>query len=521
MISIPLPWLQYMRMQCYDTPHMTIAGIYLWGFSVLLFLSAPATILTMALQLLAIFCMLTVAHTGTDKWLSSEVEYLASLGSRRTGSCAHNRLIDRIQGQLEILGLQVHTDVWTFDYEHVSSLNPGRLFINDQELRVSSTVPYSGHTEGVTAPLVAISGSTGETDWSPARDAIAVVNITNVPVDLNIIAPIWPGSPPWNQGPITAVPSVSANPVVARLSGAHQAGVKAAIYLWDGITDDLATGLYAPFNTDWLGTPAVFVSGVSADVVRAALAVNGTATVSLPGKLVPNTPTRNVWTMIPGKTHPNESVLLTTHTDGTNIVEENGHIPVLAYAKYLAEHPPRRTTVLSFITGHIHSAPLTETKRSTSRWMAEHPELWNGTCGMKAVFASCAEHLGAVAFAEDVAAGTYESTGRPEDEILYASTAELTALLRRQWRGADSKVTRVVDPNQGPVEQFGEGLPFFWAGIPEVSLITSPSWLLNEFSHLDDFDERQLIDLKSLERQVDSFVELWRTVDTMDGFFLP
>ncbi|KAI6350994.1 hypothetical protein MCOR25_010227 [Pyricularia grisea] len=470
----------------------------------------------MALRLVAVFSMLTVAFTDTGNWLLSEVEYLASLGSRRTGSCAHNRLIDRIQGQLELLGLQVNSDVWTFDYENVSSLNPGGLFINGQELRVSSTAPYSGHTPGVTAQLVAISGSTSETDWSRAKDAIAVVNITNAPVDLNIITPIWPGSPQWNQGPITAVPSVSVNPVVARLAGAHEAGVKAAIYVWDGITDDLATGLYAPFNTGWLGTPAIFVSGSSADVVRATLAVNGTATVSLPGELVPNTPTRNIWTVIPGTTHPNESVLLTTHTDGTNIVEENGHIPLLAYAKFLTDHPPQRTTVLGFITGHIHSAAFTDTKRSTSRWMADHPELWNGTFGMKAVFASCAEHLGAVAYEEDVAAGTYKSTGRPEDEILYASTPELVDLLRREWRGADPGLVRVIDPNQGPVEQFGEGLPFFWAGIPEVSLITSPSWLLNEFSHLDNFDERQLIDLEALQRQVDSFVRVWRAADAVE-----
>ena len=35
--------------------------------------------------------------------------------------------------------------------------------------------------------------------------------------------------------------------------------------------------------------------------------------------------------------------------------------------------PPRRTTVLAFITAHIHAAPFSTTKRSTTRWLADNP----------------------------------------------------------------------------------------------------------------------------------------------------
>jgi len=449
--------------------------------------------------------------SGLDAaWLESEVDYLASLGSRRTGSPTHNKLIDHIQQELESLGLEVQSQTLKFDYDKTSSLTPGRLSIDSKEIHVSSAVPYSGHTpeDGVTSKLVTLISPTNQPDWSRAAGKIAVLNITNTPFDAAGTLPLWEGSPAWGPAD-TGVPSTPANAIVAGLEKAREAGVKGIVYCWENITDVLASRVYAPFHNPWFGIPAVFVSGEDALAVRLASDSDAEATLTLTGELVPDTPTRSIWAVIPGTEKPEESILLSTHTDGTNLVEENGHIAILSYAKTLAKSPPKRTHILLFVTAHIHSAPFSNTKRSTTRWLLDHPEVWNGTS--PAVFATCVEHLGAVAWEENIQENTYQSTHKPHEDLLYVATKELAALLYKHWDGAVPGLTRAVNPSAGSQAQLGEGLPLLQAGIPEISLITIVSWLLNEFD--DGFDERQLIDVEAAKRQVESFEKLWKAAD--------
>ena len=61
--------------------------------------------------------------------------------------------------------------------------------------------------------------------------------------------------------------------------------------------------------------------------------------------------------------------------------------------------------------------------------------------------------------------------------------------------------------------QSGEGQPFLVAKIPEVSLVTSPPWLLKVYE--EGYDERTLINTQALARQVLSFERLWTKVDGM------
>ncbi|CAI4213282.1 unnamed protein product [Parascedosporium putredinis] len=392
-------------------------------------------------------------------WLESEVNYLASLGSRRTGSPAHNQLIDHIQVELETLGFKVFTQLLTFDYDDTYSLTPGKLSVNGEHLTVASTVPYSGHTpeDGVSGHLISLGNATGELDWAKATGNIAVLNISNEPLDARAAVPLWEGSPDWGSA-FTGVPSTPANTIVTGLELAREAGVKGIVYCWENISDALASRLYAPFHTPWFDIPALFVSGETAKAVRLAADADAVATLTLTGRLIPDTPTRNIWVVVPGTETPDESVILSTHTDGTNLVEENGHLAIINYAKILAEHPPKRTHILLFVTAHIHSAPFSNTKRSTTRWLLDNPEVWNGSS--PAVFATCVEHLGAVAWKEDVRENTYVSTNEPHEELLYAATPELASLLYQNWNGAIPHLIRVANPNKGPQLQPGKGYRF-------------------------------------------------------------
>ena len=262
--------------------------------------------------------------------------------------------------------------------------------------------------------------------------------------------------------------------------------------------------------------PTILVARDAAESVLQGAQANATAHVVLTGELVNDTSTRSIWAVFPGTIYPNESIIINTHTDGVNAVEENGYIALLAKAKDLQANPPQRTTIVLFVTGHMHIpafAPPAGAK-ATTRWLADNPDLWAGGPGqMKAVAGSCVEHMGAVFFQEDLAADTYYPIpDQQAEEWLYAGTTQLVSLVEQQWRGATLNLPPIINPNTN-ASQSGEGSPFVNNKIPNVSLVTSPPYLLAEFP--EDFDERQLIDLAAMARQIDSFMRIWAAFDTM------
>ena len=464
------------------------------------------------LAMAAMTPMTPICNPSDLEWYEAELDFLALLKSRRTGSPSHNMLIDHIETELNTMGLKVYTDTLNFTYDSVMS--PPMLNVDGQDIAVSSAVPYSGDTgpDGVSGPLINLIGPEQPPDWSKASGGIAVVNVTNSPLNQAAALELWPGSPEW--GYAIGNPSFTSNTIVGNLSNATDAGVKGIVYVWDHISSGNAYGQYVPFHNPEMGCPALYVARASARAVVEAANRGANATLTLSGILVDNTPTRSIWTVVNGTQNAAEAVIINTHTDGTNVVEENGHIALLTKAKDLVMSPPKRTTILAFITGHIHTAAFSNTSRVTSRWLSDHPELWNGGPGqLQAVFASCVEHMGAVNWTEDLSKDLYYPTGKQEDEYLYAATQELATLVQQNWVGANPNLTRVINPNVGPVVQPGEGQPFLAVGIPEVSLVTSPSWLLKEWQ--DDFDERQLMDLCATKRQIDSFMRIWAAVDGM------
>jgi hypothetical protein len=97
------------------------------------------------------------------------------------------------------------------------------------------------------------------------------------------------------------------------------------------------------------------------------------------GFQVPKTIARTPWTVIEGKDLKKESMIINTHTDGTKVIEENGYIALLAYAKELVVSPPRRKTILLFVGQHMHSEAFAQApRRATSRWLNQHPGYWAG-----------------------------------------------------------------------------------------------------------------------------------------------
>jgi hypothetical protein len=197
-----------------------------------------------------------------------------------------------------------------------------------------------------------------------------------------------------------------------------------------------------------------------------------------------------------------------THSDGTNVVEENGHIGLLQLARDVMAQPPQRTIVFVFTAGHLRiPAVTTGHGQATSRWLTDHPDWWAGGPGQRrAVSGLVIEHLGALEYRDDPATGDYGPTGHAEPELLYASTRELRMLADIEWRGIEPGPTRVSMPNE--LIQLGEGQPLYLERIPNISLVTVPQYLLST-------EPGDYVDVTLLQRQVDSFARLLRRLDTL------
>ncbi|KAJ7890914.1 hypothetical protein B0H14DRAFT_3126505 [Mycena olivaceomarginata] len=396
-----------------------------------------------------------------DFFYTKEIDVVAQLKSRLTGSTNHTNFVDYLEHELKSLGLEVISEY--FDFEYNTPPSSLALSVNGQSVPPSAYVPYSGDTvaSGVSGSLVQIAAPAGATvspDWAPARGKIAVVNITNTPTNGTAVFPVWPGSQQW--GAIPGIPATNAG--VKNLTAAAAAGVKG----------------YGPFKINYQGMPALYVTNQALENAQAKAGQSSTLTST--GTLIHKRRTRTLYVVVEGTHYKKESVIISTHTDGTNAVEENGHIALLAKARELAASRPKRTTVLVFLTGHLHASGFTGTGRVFERWFQDHPELWAGRV-------------------------------RVVPEWLFAATSQLAALLGKAWNGAQPGVLRAINPNKSLIEQSGEGLPLLWNNIPEISLCTGPDWLLKIWP--DDFDERQLADVPAVKRQTESFLKIWQTID--------
>ncbi len=125
--------------------------------------------------------------------------------------------------------------------------------------------------------------------------------------------------------------------------------------------------------------------------------------------------------IIKGK-NQKENIIINTHTDGTNCIEENGPIALLELIKNMKDMELERTHIFVFTTGHFRLPHFEDTRtgafQSASRWLAMHRELWNGKGEhFKCVANLTIEYLGCKEWRETD--GEYKYTGKPEVDLVY------------------------------------------------------------------------------------------------------
>ncbi|OYP43593.1 hypothetical protein CG709_04365, partial [Lachnotalea glycerini] len=283
------------------------------------------------------------------------------------------------------------------------------VFIDNEEVPVSAAYPYSGETDelGVTGELV----YTKSGNYVDVKGKIIVVEIDNTKMlPMGFIMNERQVFPQQNHVVLgdgdLVLTSTLQNP---NLKKAKEMAAKAVILVWKGVSDEKVKDQYLPFTTKYAGIPAVWVNQTEGQKVIEAAQNHKQSTVILEAEKEENAVTESFYVTMEGK-NKQESILINTHTDGVNVVEEDGAIGMLSMIRYLSQTQPERTMVFAFVTGHFRLPDFKGTSQATSMWMQDHPELWDGKEGhMKAVAGITVEHLGSMEW-KDNASGQYEAT---------------------------------------------------------------------------------------------------------------
>lgn len=428
--------------------------------------------------------MIQKSRLDSEESMRKEIEIMNGFGSRATGSKGHQEFIAWLKQQLNDMGLSIYSAPYTFErWEEKRSA----LKVNQECIPLSSAYPYSGETDenGITGELIHVKSG----DYSKAKGKIAVVEIKKInKLPLGLIMNKRGAFPRGTKiaagdGDLVLT-SVLRNP---DLKKAKEKGVKAVVLIWKGVADEKVEDQYLPFTDEYMGIPAVWVNETEGKKVIAGAKNHEMGTVILEADKQDHAPTESFHVILEGK-NKDETILINTHTDGINVVEENGAVGMLSMIRYLRNTQLNRTVVFSFVTGHFRLPVFKGTSQATSTWLMSHPELWDGKNGNKeAVAGITVEHLGSMEWKEN-GNGQYKATGNIQTEYTYVGNARMGKIWEKAVK--DRSLTRTVTLRGHNKFEFGESQPLFEAGIPVIGLIQMPEYLMvnNKDREMDKFN---------------------------------
>ncbi|MCR5042201.1 MAG: hypothetical protein K6C36_08925 [Clostridia bacterium] len=444
--------------------------------------------------------------------LSSGMEELVAIGPKLTGSEGQMRFIGYVKDRIAEMGFPVCSDPFYFDYwrdtAHELAFEGEDGFV---PVEVSSVHPYSGETppEGVTAPMIYLN----KVDrLVKAQGRIVVFKVEDLSSVHSELAFDRRGAYPED----TVMPAFYNGPVATAMVKCLAEGVLkltgcvAAVFVWDGIPDAAVEGQYMPFIQDYLGLPVLWVNATQGAGLIAAAKEGRTARLVLTADKRPMTYTESFYSIIPGS-DGKECVIINTHTDGPNAIEENGALALLELMDGLRGVTPRRTHIFVFTTGHFRLPVFRDIRtgsfQSASKWMAKHRNLWDGAKNhLKCVANLAIEHLGCMEWA--VVDGEYVPTGKPDVEMVYTGNAFMDRLYLDTVREHRS-VTRSITLKGHNLLHFGEGQNFFTMGIPGICLVPGPYYLCVESPGM----EHEKFDLELMAQQTETFRRLMEKLE--------
>ncbi len=443
------------------------------------------------------------------------IHKMNSFGTRLTGSKGHTDFINYLKDEITKMDLPIFSD--PFYFKRWEEKNSSIEIIDNNcntIIPVSSAYPYSGQTpiNGFTEELVFVDGVT---DIPKTKDKIAVFNINNINFLPSEIAFDKRTSFPEDvtlekkyEGPVATAFIQCFYGIVSKLTRA-----KAVILIWKGLHDDMVKGQYLSFIMGYQNIPMLWVSESDGEKVIEAAKKHQKAKLVLEAEIEENAYTESFWAVIKGKNHK-ENVIINTHTDGTNCVEENGAIAMLELMRNLKDKELERDHIFLFTTGHFRLHHFKDIRtgsfQSASRWLAMHRELWDGKKHhQKCVANLTIEHLGCKEWRE--IDGEYKYTGRPDVELVYTGNKFVDKLYIDTVK--DRENVRTMTLRGHNLLHFGEGQNFFTMGVPEISLVPAPYYLCV----VSDSHEMEKFDIDLMTEQTETFAKLIEKIEKISA----
>ncbi len=452
-------------------------------------------------------------YLPSDSALWKHIEYMNDLGSRLTGSHGHQKFVRYIRKELNNAGITTHINPYRFEKWEAKhwrlSYETNKTAVN---IPTSFYFPYSGSTSdrGVTAELVDC--GTNLNKIGEAAGKIALVEVEPSVMPYTFMFRKRSRFPEDTNLPLfidkNAV-SVELNKPELKL--AAESGVLGIICVMKGLTATNAANQYLPFTTTFGDCPTLWVAEEQLDLLKSIASDKQRISLMLQAEEVKDAISSTVYAVIPGM-NDKETIIINTHTDGTNALEENGAVALIELAKYYNSLPLKmrnRTLVFVFATGHYQLAQFgVKEQQATSRWMTEHPEYWDGQGEhRKAVAGITIEQLGGTEWRDNN--GLYEMTDSIEIELVYTANKSLDAVYMKAIENRKKIRTITLRPHNG--FYFGEGEPLFKAGIPTISLTSMPSYL----SKVDTAEVIHKIDKELIYEQTDTFRKIISYIDAL------
>jgi hypothetical protein len=408
---------------------------------------------------------------------------LDHLGLRATGTRVHEHYIDTLHHRLHRAGVENlrfeavpfkrwTTSSWKLEIVGGSSAGP---------VKTASYIPYTGHTSasGVSGQLSVVDPGNPPTPGSLAGK-IAVFDVPTTPIPYTAFEALSykaydPDGFFTEPGAVYSRPWLGIADLIALLEQIEQAGAVGAVGVLD-LPADAARGAYYPYDGTIRGVPGVYVDSAVGDSLKQLAASSANARIAVPSHVV-KTRSRNLLGVIPGRSR--ELMILHSHTDGPNGIEDNGPDAIVAASRYLARQPRHRlprTILVLLTTGHFIGG------RGVESFVARHEH----DLVKRAAAAVTLEHLGAEEWnpGDD---GHSHLTGTHEPGTVF--TPETSPLVNHSFtalkgsRSAPSSVLRPYVPAPGSPDGNGwpaEGTQLWTQGaVPTANFITGPTYLLN------------------------------------------
>jgi hypothetical protein len=407
---------------------------------------------------------------------------LDALGLRATGSAVHERYIDTLHerltragvGQLRFESLPHRrwlAETWSLE------VAVGGTF---ERTGTASYIPYSGSTPpgGVSGPLVAIDPSSPPAPRS-LRGKIALFSLP-----LTSLTYAGFGAAAYRRydprgllhpGGVYARAWLSIGTLIGMLDTLVAAEAAACICVLD-LPADAAHGAYYPYDGVIRPVPGVFVDSAIGARLHAVAATGATARLVLRSQ-TRTVQTRNLVGVIQGA--GDEVMLLHSHTDGPNAIEDNGPNAIVAISQYLTRLPRHalpRTVMVLLTTGHFAGGAGVEA------FVRRHRSgILRRTAG-----ALTLEHLGAREW-NPQPDGRSRLTGQLEPASIFcpesSALVDAAATALRAARDDPGSVLRPLTAAPGSPDGRGwpaEGTQLWTMGaVPTANYITGPTYLLN------------------------------------------